>query len=104
MSQVQLPTTPCRGCRLDIAWVRTTNGKAMPIDPLPNPSGNVIVRYENGALVASVLVASDTNRPQGVAFMPHFATCTAINRTRKTSTRPAKAAKPPAPEPPPALF
>ena len=28
-------TTPCRGCGADIAFIRTTAGKSMPVDPFP---------------------------------------------------------------------
>lgn len=88
----QLPTVPCSKCGRQIAWVRTeTNQKGMPIDPDPNPAGNVSVRYEAGKLTAHVFLRSE-KRPSGTTvFMPHFATCPAQNKSR-----PDKPVKPPA--------
>ncbi len=80
--QYQVPVQKCRHCGRDIAWVRTTNGKAMPIDPTPNERlGNVFCRYEGTALVGTVATRSEP-RPPGIPFVPHFATCPVLNKER----------------------
>lgn len=86
-----IPTRTCDRCGLQIGWVTTVEGRRMPIDPEPNEAGNVIVRRQGrgGKLIAEVLNRSKP-RPQGVAFMPHFATC-------------GKPAPKVEPEPPPTL-
>lgn len=61
----------CKRCRRMIIWLRTERGKAMPVDEIPNPKGNVIL--VNGK--AHVL-KTDEAKPANVAtLMPHFATC-----------------------------
>lgn len=95
-----IPTRPCSKCGAQIGWVLTSNGKRMPIDVTPNEAGNVYVTMDRGKLVGTVAMKGD-KRPVGVAFVPHFATCAALNRGRKKA--PAKPAKPPPPEPPPSL-
>lgn len=99
----RLDSVRCRMCPEMIAWVRTVNGKSMPVDPVENVHGNVIVRFEAGVLVAQVLVRSDVTRPQGIAFMPHWATCQGIAANRGRSSKPPPAPKP-VPDPPPSLF
>lgn len=85
-----LPLVACNRCRAMIGWVVTVNGNRMPVDGEPNPLGNVIVSYTDGKLLATVMTKDD-RRPDGVVYMPHFATCGG-------STRPRPAPKP---EPPP---
>ena len=108
-----IPTVACRQCGRQIAWVRTTAGKPMPIDPETNERGNVLVLFNNGVLVASVLTKSEMDdlesRPPGMPFLPHFATCPewpGNKRKGTTSSAPAPQQTPkPAPaEPPPSLF
>lgn len=94
-----MKTTPCGKCGRPIAWVRTVNARSMPIDPEPVTTGNVIVRIEAGQYVASVLTKSDKVRPQGIAHMPHFATCPALNPgLTKPPPAPIRNPEPPAPE------
>lgn len=97
---MDLETSPCKHCGVPVAWCRTTNGNAMPIDPAPNPRGNVFVSYENGKLIGRVRSKQD-RRPRGVAFTPHFATCEELNRGRPLKEK--QPCKPPV-EPPPTLF
>lgn len=90
----------CRKCHAPIRWCRTTNGRMMPLDQEPDPTGNVICEYQDGTLVGKVLTRGDP-RPAGVAFMPHFATCPA--RAKRKQGTPKKQPKP-KPEPAPSLF
>jgi hypothetical protein len=36
-------TTHCKSCPAEIFWVKTVNGKAMPLDAEPADTGNVVV-------------------------------------------------------------
>lgn len=73
----------CSRCRQPIVFARTMatesgrGGKAMPLDPYPNPAGNVAVRDTGrGRLVARVLGKDESHdRHVEVLAMPHFATC-----------------------------
>jgi hypothetical protein len=67
-----------RGCGRMIRWVTTEKGKAMPIDPAPNPNGNVVL-LDN--FTAHVLHKGED--PGGRdRYMPHFATCPILRRSR----------------------
>jgi len=57
----------------------TDRKKRMPLDPVPDPAGNVYVRWEGGKMRCTVVSAEHPN-PEGVAHLPHFATCTAGRR------------------------
>lgn len=73
----------CRQCRSEIRWAKTLagvngrGGKSMPLDPYPNPEGNVAVRaIASGRLVARVLGKGETHDTfTEQRAMPHFATC-----------------------------
>lgn len=73
----------CRICGTPIMWARTlasesgAGGKAMPIDPEPNPEGNVAVRQTGpGRYVARVLKDGESHDTYSEKrHMPHFATC-----------------------------
>jgi hypothetical protein len=98
-----MATEPCRRCGRPIGWVLTDKNRRMPIDPEPDDDGNVICHYEAGVLRATVL-SKGNPRPAGVAFMPHFATCSALaRRTRRDAAREIEPRKP-KPEPAPSLF
>lgn len=91
---MELDTTSCRHCGVPVAWCLSMNGNPIPIDPTPDPTGNVFVEYEDGRLVGRVS-SKDDPRPRGVAFKPHFATCAVLNRRA-----PKKGTKPCKPQPP----
>ena len=91
-----LPTVRCKRCSLPIAWVATAKSR-MPLDPEPAEHGNVYVSMRNGTPYG-VVASKAVPRPPGIAFVPHFSTCPALNKGR-----PAKPAKPPPPESPPEL-
>lgn len=74
----------CARCRAPIVWARAlatqsgAGGKAMPLDPVEDPAGNVACRPVNdrGGLVARVLLADETpDSFTELRAMPHFATC-----------------------------
>lgn len=85
----------CRDCHDPIRFVRmTATGKSLPVNPSPNPDGNVAARLLAGQLVGFVI--SQDNRPGPLdrhRFIAHHATCEAIKRKPK-STQPAAADAP----------
>lgn len=75
--------TRCQRCRRPIIWAVTMakesgpGGKAMPLDPIENPAGNVAVQPGHGGrLLARVLGKNERHSPPAEYLaMPHFATC-----------------------------
>lgn len=73
----------CARCRTEIVWAATAaresgpGGKAMPLDPVEHPDGNVAVSPGAvGRLVARVLKKGEHPAiPAEYRAMPHFATC-----------------------------
>lgn len=82
------PRVKCRRCQAPIVWARTvasetgTGGKPMPLDPEPNPAGNVAVRPgRRNELLARVLKKDeDHDHRAEVRAVPHMATCRADAR------------------------
>lgn len=72
--------TTCRSCGASLFWATTERGKKMPVDAVPNPSGNVAVREINGSVFATV----DDNRQGSLwgRYTSHFATCPDANTWR----------------------
>ena len=85
-------TAICRSCGARILWVRTKAGKAMPLNEVPVPEGNVIIsmgpaRGQQTAIVESKEESAarranpiDVAR---VAFVPHWATCPSAQQHRR---------------------
>ncbi|HEX7277897.1 MAG TPA: hypothetical protein VF244_11025 [Acidimicrobiales bacterium] len=65
----------CRSCNAPVRWIKTVAGKAMPLDPAPNPDGNVVI--EDG--VARVVGPE----AEGERWMTHWATCPSAAKHRK---------------------
>lgn len=65
------PTVECKRCHATIRWLRTENGRAMPVDADPDESGNVVLR--DG--YAHVLRKDEPKPANTALLMPHFATC-----------------------------
>lgn len=81
--------TICHLCGARIVFARTlasengTGGKQMPLDPKPNPGGNVAVRrLDRSRLVARVLGKGETHDTYTEQlYMPHFASCAGTARS-----------------------
>lgn len=66
----------CGACRQPILWALTSNGKSQPLDPKPDPKGNVAVWWDtNGIPIAHTITIEHSAREFEQVYMPHFATC-----------------------------
>jgi hypothetical protein len=70
--------TTCRSCGAPIEWRRTVNGKAMPIDAVPTPSGNLVI---DGHKVRAA--TEDEKVVPHLLYTSHFATCPDARQHRK---------------------
>lgn len=77
----------CRSerCRAEIVFAPTEDGRTIPLDCAPDPTGTVVYLGPVGARVAHVL-ASGEPAPEGPRFMPHHATCPGVEEFRGTGT------------------
>lgn len=74
-----LPTVPCARCGDSIMWAITERGRRMPLDPEPNPRGNVSLVITREGLRAQVVSLVSADNQEGL-YMPHFATCGSAKR------------------------
>ena len=74
----------CRSCGADILWVRMASGKAMPVDASPTVGGNIQVKGDGTASVASA-EAVEMARGELVPTLhySHFVTCPNADAHRK---------------------
>jgi hypothetical protein len=108
-------TTHCKACKRLIKFIRTSNGKNMPVDFnmvdfLPDPEGKDIAYYDYKVSTSSGYVNAHTkgyflDKPcEGSerVYRPHWATCTRPDKFKKPAPKkPKKAAAPPPPLPEP---
>jgi hypothetical protein len=63
---------PCKYCGAPLRWVETFEGGRMPLDPEPNPGGNVYMLDGR----ARVLTSADRESAlPPTRWMPHAASC-----------------------------
>lgn len=90
----------CQSCHLPILWCRTPLGKWMPVDRAPDPEGNCVVDFNDGAPKVSVYgsgaMARAVNGPGVQLRTSHYATCRFADRHRRPT-----AVAPAVPEPQP---
>ena len=87
----------CRGCQAEVIWIRTPDGKKMPIDAEPvwvkvEAGGKTFIR-EDGSFVFGRKIGDAYDSQDGTvveAHESHFATCPVGGqfRNRKPRTRP----------------
>ena len=80
-------TAPCRGCGKEIAFIRTTAGKSMPVDTDPvyfiregGPNTYVMI---DGSIQRGREPAHDEKEKSMIGYRSHFATCPAADSFRK---------------------
>lgn len=71
----------CSACQAPIIWLKTTNGRSMPLDVTPNPEGNVVIK-DGLAVVLGGVEAADPLIGER-RFMPHWSTCPHAAEFRK---------------------
>ena len=79
--------TPCRGCGKEIAFIKTTHGKAMPVDPEPvyfiqGGGTNTYVMIDGSIQRGREPDETDTEKAW-IGYRSHFATCQAADRFRR---------------------
>jgi hypothetical protein len=82
VSAEKAAASPCRGCGGLIFFVKTPNGKNMPVNLEPDSTGNVAVyRDVSGTFQGRTLTKSDNAPSRGeTLYMPHMATCVALRK------------------------
>lgn len=64
----------CTACQQPIIFATTLQGNAMPVNPGPDPAGNLALhRDERGQLWCRALAAGEQPRPFEKRAMPHWA-------------------------------
>ena len=77
---------PCRGCGNEIAFIKTTKGKAMPVNPesvkfVPAGGPNTYVLMDGSVARGRGVEYGDTETKIG--YISHFATCTARDEFKR---------------------
>lgn len=77
-----MDSRPCRSCGKQVLWVRTKAGELMPLDPEPNPNGNIIL-LDGVAITKGSGGLFEPSMPEGPAYLSHFATCPHADQWRR---------------------
>ncbi len=81
---------PCMSCRADIAWASTSDGRPLPVNAAPSPTGNVTLQLSNGALFGGQVTksAAAAMRSGGVAlYSDHAIDCPPTAAALKAGTK-----------------
>lgn len=74
----------CSSCQQPIRWVRTSNGKPMPVDYDPHEGGNILVDDHGGNAIVTEPGGPGSGIPSGKTLhYSHFATCPNADQHRK---------------------
>lgn len=67
----------CSGptCAAVIRWAVTREGRRMPLNPEPDPAGNVVIETNPAGEVRARVLTGPELPAQGEAWMPHWKTC-----------------------------
>lgn len=82
-------TTTCRGCGKPIAFIKTINGKSIPVDPeriafIPETAYDKFVTEDGEVKSGGELNRKNQGyRPIEYGYRSHFATCPAADSFRK---------------------
>lgn len=80
----------CAKCRKQVIWIKTVNGKNMPVNTelvtyrIPKEGkGKERIVTPNGEIVSAEIVQSGTQDATSVGYISHFATCPSANTFRR---------------------
>lgn len=78
----------CSKCHQQILWIKTVNGKNMPVNTRlvtyrVSKEGKERIVTPNGETVSAEIVQSGTQDATGVGYISHFATCPVANTFRR---------------------
>lgn len=78
----------CKGCGAPIEWIRTTEGRYMPVDPEPvfiieGPGPDSFITDEGEVIRGRAATAEEKNNGLEVAFVTHWKTCPAADSFRR---------------------
>jgi hypothetical protein len=78
-------SSACRSCHAPIVWAVTEAGRPIPLNPDPEPAGNLelVTRPGQRPPVVHVLTASAPRSPDVDRYQSHFATCPNANEWRR---------------------
>ncbi len=78
----------CKGCGAPIDWIRTTEGRYMPVDPEPvfivmGGDPDYFITDEGAMLIGRRALPEEERPGLEVAFIPHWKTCPDAGRFRR---------------------
>lgn len=74
---------PCRGCDRPVMWCQTAKGSAIPLDPEPVESGNLVVVTGNPDGSGPRLALYARPMDDGPRFVSHFVSCPRASAFRR---------------------
>lgn len=77
----------CKGCGAPLEWIRTKEGRYMPVDPEPvfiieGTGPDNFITDEGEVIRGRAATAEEKNNGLEVAFVPHWKTCPAAGSFR----------------------
>jgi hypothetical protein len=68
-------TKPCDRCDATLSFVKLDTGSTLPVNPTPDPTGNVAAHRVGARLVGYVISLEKPMRDGFTLYRPHFADC-----------------------------
>lgn len=72
----------CRSCGAEILWAQTERGSSIPLDPVPDPRGNLVIEVDGPGdgwppahVRRTAVYVREGERPDEPRYLAHFATC-----------------------------
>lgn len=84
----------CGMCHQSIIYGITPARKSLPVNPEPDPAGNVHLTYDDEQLPRARVLRKNETCPDPERFMTHYATCPVMTRQRRTVRGFQQAAQP----------
>lgn len=78
----------CKGCGAPLEWIKTTEGRNMPVNPEPvfvieGEGGDRFITDEGEVISGRRALPEEESHNLPVAFVPHWKTCPAADRFRR---------------------